>query len=30
VDKGEEHRSTPRIEIMDLVNLVANAMGESK
>ena len=30
VDKGEEHRPTPRIEIMDLVNLVANAMGENK
>jgi len=30
VDKGEEHRSTPRIEIMDLANLVANAMGERK
>ncbi len=30
VDKGEEHRATPRIEVMDLVNLVANAMGESK
>jgi len=28
VDKGEEHRSTPKIEIMDLANLVANAMGE--
>ena len=26
VDKGEEHRPTPKIEIMDLVNLVANAM----
>ncbi|MGA2670378.1 MAG: (Fe-S)-binding protein [Dehalococcoidia bacterium] len=26
VDKGEEHRSTPKIEIMDLANLVANAM----
>lgn len=28
VDKGEEHRPTPKIEIMDLANLVANAMGE--
>jgi heterodisulfide reductase subunit D len=26
VDKGEEHRPTPKIEIMDLVNLVANAI----
>jgi len=26
VDKGEEHRSTPKIEIMDLANLVANAI----
>jgi heterodisulfide reductase subunit D len=25
-DKGEEHRSTPRIEIMDLANLVASAI----
>ena len=29
VDKGEEHRPTPKIEVMDLANLVANAMGES-
>jgi len=29
VDKGEEHRPTPKIEIMDLANLVANAMGEN-
>ncbi|MFO7997248.1 MAG: (Fe-S)-binding protein [Dehalococcoidia bacterium] len=28
VDKGEEHRATPKIEIMDLANLVANAIGE--
>jgi len=28
VDKGEEHRPTPKIEIMDLVNLAANAIGE--
>jgi len=27
-DKGEEHRATPRMEIMDLANLVANATGE--
>ncbi|MFO7773590.1 MAG: (Fe-S)-binding protein [Dehalococcoidia bacterium] len=27
-DKGEEHRATPKIEIMDLANLVANAIGE--
>lgn len=27
-DKGEEHRSTPKIEITDLANLVADAMGE--
>jgi len=26
MDKGEEHRSTPKIEIMDLANLVANAI----
>ena len=26
VDKGEEHRSTPKIEIMDLANLVASAI----
>ena len=26
VDKGEEHRPTPKIEIMDLANLVANAI----
>ncbi len=25
-DKGKEHRSTPKIEIMDLANLVANAI----
>ena len=28
VDKGEEHRATPKVEIMDLANLVANAIGE--
>ncbi|MBN2186465.1 MAG: (Fe-S)-binding protein [Dehalococcoidia bacterium] len=27
VDKGEEKRPTPQIEVMDLANLVANAMG---
>jgi len=27
-DRGEEHRSTPRVEVMDLANLVANATGE--
>jgi hypothetical protein len=26
MDKGKEHRSTPKIEIMDLANLVANAI----
>jgi heterodisulfide reductase subunit D len=26
VDKGEEQRPTPKIEIMDLANLVANAI----
>jgi len=30
VDKGEEKRVMPKIEVMDLANLVANAMGESK
>jgi heterodisulfide reductase subunit D len=30
VDKGEEKRVMPRIEVMDLANLVANAMGENK
>jgi Fe-S oxidoreductase len=28
MDKGEEHRPTPKIETMDLVNLVANAIKE--
>jgi Fe-S oxidoreductase len=28
VDKGEEHRPTPKIEIMDLANLVVNAIKE--
>ena len=28
VDKGEEQRPTPKIEVLDLVNLVANAVGE--
>ena len=28
VDKGEEHRPIPKIEIMDLANLVAIAMGD--
>ena len=28
VDKGEEHRPTPKIEVMDLANLVANAIEE--
>jgi len=28
VDKGKEHRPTPKIEIMDLANLVTNAIGE--
>ena len=27
-DKGEEHRPTPKIEITDLANLVADAIGE--
>lgn len=27
-DKGEEHRAIPKIEIMDLANLVAEAIGE--
>ena len=27
VDKGEEKRPIPQVEVMDLVNLVANAMG---
>jgi Fe-S oxidoreductase len=26
VDKGEEHRSIPEIEVMDLANLVADAI----
>jgi heterodisulfide reductase subunit D len=30
VDKGEEHRSTPKIEIMDLANLVANAIEKGR
>jgi len=30
IDKGEEHRTTPKIETMDLVNLVANALGDEK
>jgi Fe-S oxidoreductase len=30
VDKGEEHRPTPKIEIMDLANLVANAIEEGR
>lgn len=30
VDKGEEKRPMPKIEIMDLVNLVANALGGEK
>jgi len=29
-DKGEEHRSTPKIEIMDLANLVANAIEKGR
>ena len=29
VDKGEEKRPTPQIEVMDLVNLVANAIKEA-
>jgi len=28
VDKGEEHRPTPKIEVIDLINLVADAIGE--
>ncbi|MBE9469854.1 MAG: (Fe-S)-binding protein [Chloroflexi bacterium] len=28
VDKGEEKRPTPQIEVIDLVNLVANAIGD--
>ncbi|HEU65988.1 MAG TPA: (Fe-S)-binding protein, partial [Chloroflexi bacterium] len=28
VDKGEEQRPTPKIEVMDLANLVANAIEE--
>jgi Fe-S oxidoreductase len=28
VDKGEEHRPMPKIEVMDLANLVANAIKE--
>jgi heterodisulfide reductase subunit D len=28
LDKGDEHRPTPKIEIMDLANLVANAIKE--
>jgi len=28
VDKGEEHRPIPKVEIMDLANLVAHAIGE--
>jgi hypothetical protein len=28
VDKGEEKRPMPKIEVMDLVNLVANAIKE--
>jgi Fe-S oxidoreductase len=27
VDKGEEKRVMPKIEVMDLANLVANAIG---
>jgi heterodisulfide reductase subunit D len=30
MDKGEEHRSTPKIEIMDLANLVANAIEKGR
>jgi heterodisulfide reductase subunit D len=30
VDKGEEHRSTPKIEIMDLANLVASAIEKGR
>ena len=30
VDKGEEHRSTPKIEIMDLANLVASAIERGR
>jgi heterodisulfide reductase subunit D len=30
VDKGEEHRPTPKIEIMDLANLVANTIEEGR
>ena len=30
VDKGEEHRSTPKIEIMDLTNLVASAIEKGR
>ena len=29
-DKGEEHRTTPRIEVMDLASLVANAIEEGR
>jgi len=29
-DKGKEHRSTPTIEVMDLANLVANAIEEGR
>jgi Fe-S oxidoreductase len=28
LDKGEEKRPMPKIEVMDLANLVASAMGE--
>ncbi|HXZ30385.1 MAG TPA: (Fe-S)-binding protein [Dehalococcoidia bacterium] len=30
VDKGEEHRSTPKIEVMDLANLVASAIEKGR
>jgi len=29
-DKGEEHRSTPKIEVMDLASLVANAIEKGR
>ena len=29
-DKGKEHRSTPKIEVMDLANLVANAIEKGR
>jgi len=30
VDKGDEHRTTPKIEVMDLASLVANAIEEGR